>query len=246
MNLVLEICVDTAAGLETAVAAGADRIELCSALALGGLTPSSGFMRLAAGCGRPVRAMIRPRQGNFTYSAAEIDLMRHDIDLVSDHHLAGVVIGANRPDGELDEAALSCLCGHARDAGLKITLHRSFDMVGDPVTALEVAIGLGIDTVLTSGGAPTALKGIETIKALVQAAAGRIDILAGSGVTAATVAEIVHRGGVRAVHASAGVACPAAPGKALELGFVTPAQRDTDAAAVAALRHVLTRIQHTL
>jgi len=156
------------------------------------------------------------------------------------------VIGANRPGGELDEDALSRLCGHARDAGLKITLHRAFDMAGATVRALEVAIGLGIDTVLTSGGAPTALKGADAIRTLVHAAGGRIEILAGSGVTAETAAEVVHRGGVRAIHASCGAARPADPGKALALGFVTPAQRHTDGAAVAALRHVLTRIQHTL
>lgn len=246
MKLVLEICVDSAEGLEAAVTGGADRIELCSALALGGLTPSSGFMRMAAACGRPVRAMVRPRQGDFTYSAAEIDLMRHDIDVVRGHGLAGVVIGANRPDGELDDQALSRLAGHARAAGLQVTLHRSFDMVADPLRALEAAIELGIDTVLTSGGAPTALVGVDVLRALVQAAAGRIDILAGSGVTAETAAEIVHRGGVRAVHASCGATRPAGAGKALALGFVTSVQRDTDGAAVGALRQVLTRIEHTL
>jgi len=246
MSLTLEICVDTAAGLETALAAGADRIELCAALALGGLTPSGGFMRLAAESGRPVRAMIRPRQGDFTYSAAEIELMRRDIDLARDAGLEGVVIGANRPDGELDEAALAALAGHARTAGLRTTLHRAFDMVAAPVGALETAIGLGFDTVLTSGGAPSALKGVDIVQALVETAAGRIEIMAGSGVNAETVAELVHLSGVRSVHASCGAPRPAVPGKALDLGFVTPIQRHTDGAAVTALRHVLNRIQSTL
>ena len=243
MAMMLEICIDTLAGLDIAIDAGADRIELCAALALGGLTPSAGLMDAASRVDVPVRAMIRPRQGDFVYTPTEIEVMCHDIEAVGSHRLEGVVIGANRPCGDLDEATLRTLVAAAKTAGLKVTLHRSFDLVGAPLQALETAVELGIDAILTSGGAITAAMGMANIKAIVEAANGRVEILAGSGISATNVAELVHRTGVAAIHASCGVNTPVAKGKPLELGFIRPTQRLTDADAVRSLRQNINIIQ---
>ena len=114
MRPLLEICVDTPAGLRAAVASGADRIELCAALSEGGLTPSRGFMKLARDAGVPMRAMIRPRAGDFTYDAADLAVMRDDIAAAAEAGLAGVVFGANLADGALDTDALADLSRRAR------------------------------------------------------------------------------------------------------------------------------------
>ncbi len=127
--ITLEVCVDDAAGLDAAIAGGADRIELCSALTLGGLTPSAGLMAIAAGAAVPVYAMIRPRGGDFVFSSRELDQMRAEIDAVRSAGLAGVVLGASRPDGMLDGSMLQALAEHAK--GLGLSLHRAFDCVPD-------------------------------------------------------------------------------------------------------------------
>ncbi|HWU80129.1 MAG TPA: copper homeostasis protein CutC [Caulobacter sp.] len=238
-RILLEVCVDTPAGLAAAIAGGADRIELCAALALQGLTPAPGLMALAAEAPIPIYPMIRPRNGDFCYAAGDLDAMRRDIDAVRAYGLAGVVIGANRPDGELDLAVLEKLVEHAK--GLGMSLHRSFDLVPDQSAALEVAIDLGFERVLTSGGALTAQAGGERISALVEQAAGRIGILAGAGVKPGNVAELVKRTGVREVHGSFGGPIPGAePGSKLgAMGFVPPELRDTDQAAVAEAVRIL-------
>ena len=241
--MTLEICVDALAGLDAAIMAGADRVELCSALALGGLTPSAGLMNAASLVSLPVRAMIRPRQGDFVYSTREVELMCYDIDCVRQHRLEGIVIGANLPSGDLDERALSRLVSVAKNTGLSVTLHRAFDLVSAPLDALAFALELGIDAILTSGGAVTAAKGVANIKALVRAANERVEILAGSGISASNVADLVHRSGVRAIHASCGATSPVAQGKPVELGFIRPSQRLTDPHAVRALRHNINLIQ---
>lgn len=241
--MTLEICVDALDGLDAAITAGAERIELCSALALGGLTPSAGLMASASEVNVPVRAMIRSRQGDFVYSAREVELMCYDIACVGQHGLEGVVIGANLVSGDLDQPALSRLVSVAKGAGLRVTLHRSFDLVSAPLDALAFAVDLGIDAILTSGGAVTAAKGVANIRALVEAAAGRIEIMAGSGISATNVAELVHKSGVRAIHASCGTTGPVAAGKSVELGFIRPTQRLTDPNAVRALRHNINLIQ---
>lgn len=200
----LEVCVDTAEGLRIAVEGGADRIELCAALSVAGLTPSAGLIAFARDIGIPVYAMIRPTVGGFVYGPDEIDLMRRDIDAVRRAGLAGVVIGASLPTGALDEASLGRLVRHAE--GLGVTLHRAFDIVPDPAAALEAAIDLGFERILTSGGAATALAGARRIAALVRQAAGRIQIMAGSGVTPNNVIDIIEQTGVGEVHASCSAA----------------------------------------
>jgi len=238
-RVLLEVCVDTPAGLAAAIAGGADRIELCAALGLQGLTPAPGLMALAAGAPIPIYPMIRPRNGDFCFDAGDLDAMRRDIDAVRQYGLAGVTIGANQPDGELDLDVLEKLVAHS--AGLGMTLHRSFDFVTDQPAALEAAIALGFERVLTSGGALTALAGAERIAELVAQANGRIRILAGAGVRASNVAELVARTGVREVHGSFGGSIPGPDpaSRLVTMGFVPAEMRDTDQAAVAAVSRIL-------
>ena len=192
----LEICIDGADGLIAAVAGGADRIELCSALALGGLTPSPGLMTLAARAPVPVYAMIRPRAGDFVFSPAEIDQMRREIDAAREAGLAGVVLGASEPGGALDEALLARLAAHAE--GLGRTLHRAFDLVPDRAAALETAVALGFERILTSGGAAKAGDALPELAALVKQAAARISVMPGSGVRPDNAAAIIAATGTTA------------------------------------------------
>ncbi len=233
--MIIEVCVDSPEGLAAAIDGGADRIELCSALGLGGLTPSAGLMRVAARAGLPVHAMIRPRAGDFVCSAAEVEVMLADIAVARDCGMAGVVLGATLADGRLDAAAIARLVGAAW--GLSLTLHRAFDLVPDMGEALETAIGLGFQRVLTSGGAETAVAGVDRLVALKRQAAGRIIILPGAGITAATAT------GLRAlepgeVHGSCSIS---RAGRDVGLGFGVGVERVTDAGQVRALRAALQR-----
>ncbi len=233
----LEVCVDGPDGLAAAVAGGADRIELCAALELGGLTPSPGLMALAAGCGRPVMAMIRPRGGDFIFGAAELDLMIRDIDAVRAAGLTGVVIGASRPGGALDEAALTRLTVAA--SGLDVTLHRAIDLVPDVAEAVEVAVGLGIRRILTSGGKRSALAGIGTLRRTLDAAAGRLTVMAGAGLSTETVGDLLSAlPDLVELHASCSLPLPPDDPPAAALGFTVP-RRIATAASVAALKHVI-------
>ncbi|MBB2205212.1 copper homeostasis protein CutC [Gluconacetobacter takamatsuzukensis] len=201
--MLLEVCVEGADGLAAAVAGGADRVELCAALVVGGLTPSPGLMALAASASCPVFAMIRPRPGDFVYSPAEEAVMRGDIAAVAQAGLAGIVLGACRTDGRLDEAMLGRLLDHARACGVRhATLHRAFDEAADAGVALEVAIGLGFARILTSGGGATAWDGRERLRALVARAGGRIAVMAGGGVSPESAAALVAATGVEEVHGS--------------------------------------------
>lgn len=195
----LEVCVDNAAGLEAAIAGGADRVELCAALDCGGLTPSYGLMHEAARAPIPVYAMIRPRAGSFVFSAQEVAVMTSDIDAARQAGLAGVVLGASLPDGALDCELLKVLCDAA--SGLHKTLHRAFDLVPDQTTALEQAVALGFGRILTSGGAESALAGIEQLIKLVEISDDRISIMPGGGVRPELVAAFWEIG-IREFHAS--------------------------------------------
>ncbi|HEX9857064.1 MAG TPA: copper homeostasis protein CutC [Paracoccaceae bacterium] len=235
-EILLEVCVDSAAGLAEAVAGEADRIELCSALELGGLTPSAGLMRLAAGAGLPVYAMIRPRPGGFVFSADDLAVMEADIDAARAAGLAGAVLGASLADGRLDRAMLKRLVNRA--AGLGLTLHRAFDLVPDVAEAVEAAVDLGFQRILTSGGAVQALAGIAVLERCFALAAGRIGIMPGAGITAENVGLLRARLPLREVHASCSAPL-AAGGRALELGFQTAGQKQTRAGRVRALKAVL-------
>ncbi|WP_339643039.1 copper homeostasis protein CutC [uncultured Pelagibacterium sp.] len=234
---ILEICVDDAAGLAAAISGGADRIELCSSLALGGLTPTPGLMALAATSPIPVYAMIRPRAGDFVFSRDDVATMETDIDAARSAGLSGVVLGATHPDGRLDTAILERLVTRASDLGL--TLHRAFDLAPDFPAAIDTAIDLGFERILTSGGAPRAIDGRDALRTIIAHAAGRIAIMAGSGITADN-AEIFLALGLTDLHASASRPIETPTGRAADLGYVAPGMKRTDVELVAALKRAMT------
>ena len=236
----LEVCIDSVAGLDVAAASAADRAELCSALTVGGLTPSYGLMAAAAATSLPCFVLIRPREGDFCYNRREIDVIRRDIDTVRSLQLAGVVIGASCPDGALDEAILCQLVEHA--AGLPAVLHRAFDLVPDFRVALEAAISLGFERVLTSGGTPEAPDGANVIRLLVDQAGNRIEVMAGSGLNPDNVAQFVRATGVSAVHSSCSSPVDNSR-RTVELGFASAASRATDARVVAAMLSALAAVR---
>lgn len=196
----LEICIDSLAGAEAAQAGGADRVELCASLSEGGLTASQGMMQAVARLDIPAFAMIRPRSGLFHFSPGEVDIMCADIINAREAGLAGVVLGAQGADGGLDPTVLLRLLDAA--GPLPATLHRVIDVVPDPLAALEQAIDLGFERVLTSGAAPEAPEGRDMIRAMVARADGRISVMPGCGLEPDNVAELVRETGVNEIHAA--------------------------------------------
>lgn len=199
----LEVCVDTIDGVVAAMNGGAGRVELCSSLSEGGLTPSAGLMHAAAALPVQCYAMIRPRSGLFEFSDAETSIMLADIAMASEAGLAGVVLGAQNAARGLNVPVLATLMAAAGDLGT--TLHRVIDVVPEPLVALSQAIDLGFERVLTSGAEPFAQDGTELIAQMVTQAAGRISIMPGCGLTADNVAEVIAATGVEEVHASCNV-----------------------------------------
>ncbi len=232
----LEVCVDNHEGLVAAIKGGADRIELCAALALGGLTPSEALMLAGARSPVPVYAMIRPRAGLFDFDEAELSDMEREIDRARAHGLAGVVLGAGGPDG-LDLTALARLSRRAE--GMGRTLHRVIDLVQQPEMRMADIAALGFERVLTSGGALTAEAGAETIAAMVRAAPKGLSVMAGSGVNASNAASILRRTGVLELHSPASVTTAPPDPRIVELGFTPETSRRTDPAAVAELAALL-------
>ncbi len=202
-NLTFEVCVDS---IESALAAqegGANRVELCSDLLEGGLTPSYGMLKVARETLRlQVMAMIRPRGGDFCYSEAEYHAMQHDIEAAKKIGAHGIVLGLLNPDGTIDRDRSRKLVDLARP--LPVTFHRAFDMTRDPFDALETLIGLGVDRVLTSGQEASVVEGVELIAELVRRAAGRIVVMPGGGVTDRNAARIVTASGVKELHFGGG------------------------------------------
>ena len=198
----MEICCADAESVVAAMKGGADRIELCSALSEGGVTPSAGLIKFAVGTGIKVNVLIRPRRGDFLYSEEEIRVMEQDIRYAVELGAAGVVVGALTADGYVDAAATKRLAEAA--AGRCVTFHRAFDVCRSPLQQLEAIIGCGCSTLLTSGCAASAFEGADTIRRLVELAAGRIDIMAGAGVSPANAFEILKATGCQALHGSAG------------------------------------------
>ena len=200
-RVTLEVCVDSIEGAVAAEEAGATRVELCANLRESGTTPSAGAIELAGERIRiPFHVMIRPRAGDFCYSATEREVMARDIESARRRGAAGVVLGMLTRDGEVDAGATRRLVEAARP--LEVTFHRAFDVARDPMDALERIIGLGAERVLTSGGEESAEEGIGFIRRLVEAAGGRIVVIAGAGVNAENAERIVRETGVREVHAS--------------------------------------------
>lgn len=236
-KVLLEVCVDDVAGFEAAVAGGADRIELCSALSVGGLTPSVGLMKFAAKFQIPSYAMIRPRAGNFVYSASEIEIMCNDIDQVRKCGLTGVVIGASNPDGTLNSSQLRGLTAHAKRLGLG--LHRAFDLVPDFRESIDVAEELGFERILTSGGAMSAIVGIARLSDCMAHAENRIVIMPAGGIDETNILMLLERLPVQEIHASCSSIASQSDSKLMELGFSEVGTKITDQAKVATLRGLL-------
>lgn len=237
MTTLLEICVDDADGILAAHAGGADRIELCSALELGGLTPQLSLIQIAARLPIPSYAMIRPRAGDFVFSPADEEAMLADIDTVREAGLAGVVLGASLRDGRLDEDLLARLVQHA--SGLGLTLHRAFDLVPDIGPAIDFAVDQGFERILTSGGMTAAARGVDQLRETFTKAADRISIMPGSGVTTDTIGTIMAAAPFGEVHSSASDHVPGIGGKAEALGFAAARRRVTSPEKVAALKTAL-------
>jgi len=199
-ELKLEVCCADLQSVRAAKEGGAHRVELCQALELDGLTPSPAMMEEAVGMGIPVQVLIRPREGDFVYSKDEVLCMQRDIRQSRQLGANGVVIGAMKPDGSIDEAAVRQLVGEAE--GLSITFHRAFDVCAKPREALEQIISLGCHRLLTSGQMPTAEQGIPLLKELVEQAAGRIIIMPGAGVNPQNAHRILAETGAREIHGS--------------------------------------------
>lgn len=199
MPVLVEAAVDSVASALAAERGGAGRVELCDALFDGGTTPSAGMISAVKATVRiPVFAIIRPRGGGFVYTEEEIGVMRLDVEAARMLGADGVVIGALTRDARVDAEAVRTLVGVA--GPLPVTFHRAFDLVRDREQALETLIQERVSRVLTSGGAPTAIEGVEAIRALVQRSAGQIAVMAGGGVREETVQEIVRRTGASEVH----------------------------------------------
>lgn len=185
---ILEVCIDSLASARAAIAGGADRLELCSALAVGGLTPYAELLQqIRTESSIPVRCLMRPRAGDFLFTAEEIAMMAAQISNLRQLGADGFVIGCLDVDGNLDMKAMKPLVEAAGDAGL--TLHRCIDVSCDPCKTYLDAKVLGIDTVLTSGAAGSCLKGMETIGRLLQLRDSHQgpEVLVGAGVNAKTI-----------------------------------------------------------
>lgn len=198
----LEICVGSIESVLAARKGGAERVELCAALEVGGITPSAGLIAAAREVpDLKLHVLIRPRGGDFLYDAHEARCMEHDIRLCRTLGADGVVIGALTAEGDVDVALCRRLVQAAE--GMSITFHRAFDMCREPYRALEEIIGLGCHRLLTSGQAATALEGADIIKQLKTRVAGRLILMPGCGVSSTNAAEILRATGTTEIHASA-------------------------------------------
>ena len=195
----LECCVDSVESAMAAEEGGADRLELCANLAIGGTTPSAAvFKQVKRDCDVKINVLIRPRFGDFLYTEPEMEEMCEEIKMFRDLGANGVVIGTLTADGELDQEKMRRLMDCA--GGIDVTLHRAFDMTRDPFDTLEAAIALGCKTILTSGQEKDVVAGKDTLKAVYEKAAGRIDIMAGCGVKKWNIQEIHDHTGIIVFH----------------------------------------------
>lgn len=198
-GVVVEACVDAIDAALEAEQGGAARLELCGELMQGGVTPSAGL--IAAVWERidiPLFVLVRPRTGDFLYTDDELDVMRRDIEQVKSLGAEGVALGALTADGDVDVERLRSLVELARP--MSVTFHRAFDFACDRGAALDALLTLGVDRLLTSGGAATAAEGASSIAALVQAVGDRMVVMAGGSITPGNVGALVKATGVREVH----------------------------------------------
>ena len=197
----LEVCVDSVESAMEAVKGGADRLELCGDLIIGGTTPAPWlFEEIRKRSDIGLHVMIRPRFGDFCYTEAEFIIMKNAVTDFRKMGAEGVVFGILKPDGTLNMEQMKELVEAAGD--MSVTLHRAFDMCADPIAAMEQAVSLGIDTVLTSGQQNECLQGAKLLKELEEKSKGRIEILAGSGVNAETIRQLYPLTGIKSYHMS--------------------------------------------
>lgn len=201
MSYILEVCADSVQSAVAAQEGGADRIELCSGLVIGGLSPSPAlFKQIRKYTDLKIRTLLRPRFGDFCYDDYEFQTLKEEVEMFRELGADGVVIGMLNPDGTLDVERMEVLVNAAGDIG--ITLHRAFDVCRDPYEALEQCASLGIDTILTSGQKSSAWEGRGLLAELAEQAAGRVEILAGAGVNPGVIEKLAGCTAVRAFHMS--------------------------------------------
>ncbi|MET3142337.1 UNVERIFIED_ORG: copper homeostasis protein [Arthrobacter sp. UYEF2] len=235
----LEIAVTSAAGARTAQLAGADRVELCAALELGGVTPSQGLIAAVAestGGDLPVHVLVRPRAGGFCYSEDELRTYSLELRAVAAQGVAGAVIGTLKSSGAVDKEATRRLMAATWDVdpGLCITFHRAIDQADDVEAAMASLLDLGVQRILTSGQAAAAREGSTVLRRMVELAAGRLEIMAGGGVGVGDIGHLAAIVGVDAVHLSAKAVQHPAAGSVLPLGSADGgAHFGTDARIVA-------------
>jgi len=197
----LEVCANSFLSAKNAQEAGAHRIELCSELSVGGVTPSYGLLKkVAEELTIKTFVLIRPRSGNFVYSEAEFDIMKQDIQLCKELGCHGIVSGVLNIDNTIDLDRTKELVELSKP--LSFTFHRAFDEVPNPMEALEKLIDLGIDRILTSGQAKKAIEGLDLLKQLQSITENRLIILPGGGITHKNVG-LLKSAGLKEIHASA-------------------------------------------
>ncbi|MBR0263595.1 MAG: copper homeostasis protein CutC [Prevotella sp.] len=201
MKRLLEVCTGSLQSVMAAVEGGAERIELCSALSLDGLTPSLGLLKTIRSMypTLKIHVLIRPREGDFVYSEEEVRIMEEDIK-ASLPYADGIVIGALDAEGNIDIETTRRLV--AASEGKPVTFHRAFDVCRDPSAALEQIISLGCQRILTSGQQPKAEQGVSLLKALQQQAGDRLIIMPGGGVNTENARLIIDQTGCREIHGS--------------------------------------------
>lgn len=197
----LECCVDSVESALCAAKGGADRLELCAGLVIGGITPTAAmYKEIRKYTDIPVHVLLRPRFGDFCYSDYEVNMIEEEIHQFRELGAQGVVIGALLPDGTLDRKAMERFM-QAAD-GMSVTMHRAFDVCREPLKALEEAKELGINTILTSGAEDNCAAGKELIRQLVERSEGKIDILVAGGVNGQVIEELQPFTGATSFHMS--------------------------------------------
>ena len=211
-RIVLEVCVESVDHAVSAERGGAHRIELCSDLSVGGITPSSGLMKIARKhVGIPIFVLIRPRPGNFFYSKIELETMAGDIQAAKQLGMDGIVLGLLNAKGEVEVAGTRRLTQLAHP--LPVTFHHAFDVAPDLQRSLKAVIKAGAKRILTSGGKPRACDNISGLAKLVAAAGDRISIMPGGGITARNVTSISRQTLAREIHTSLGESLESSNGR---------------------------------
>ena len=201
-KFVLECCVDSVESALNAYNGGANRLELCGNLSIGGTTPSIYlFEEIRKICPIKIHVLIRPRFGDFLYSEYEKNIMKKEVELFRNAGAEGVVVGGLKEDGSIDMDLMKEFMNISKD--MKVVLHRAFDVCKDPIDTLEKMISIGVDTILTSGQENNCLKGIKLIKELNEISSNRINIMPGSGMNSLNIMEFLKKTSVTSFHMSA-------------------------------------------